>query len=54
MEIGKPERTIIVEPVEDPFAIPADPSPVELPAPAPAPAELPEPAPVGPPSEEGW
>lgn len=32
MDIGKPEKTIIVEPVEDPFEAPA---PIEAPVPEP-------------------
>lgn len=38
MDIGKPERTIIVEPIEDPFE-----KPVKETTPAEKPVEVPEP-----------
>jgi hypothetical protein len=45
MDIGKPIRTVVVEPLEDPFETPAQPLPeretLPLPTPAPAPEQVP-------------
>jgi len=50
MEIGKPIRTIIVEPVEDPFEAPSVPhrpaAPLPTPTPAPDPVRTPEKVPA--------